>query len=146
MTLVKVHNPLAKNLDGFVKEFFNEFPTSVAKSLREDVLHYPPVNIIDQANSYVLEISAPGFDKTDFAVKLENNLLSISAAKKEKAEETTEKMIRREFSSKAFSRTFTVDDKIDGENISAKYENGILKLELAKKEIVKPEAKQIVIS
>lgn len=143
MTLVKVNNPLSRSFDGLMKDLFNEFPSAVSKTVREDMLHFPPVNIVENANAYQLEIAAPGFDKADFNVKLEENLLTISTEKKDQTETSNEKMIRKEFSYKAFKRSFTVDEKIDAENISAKYENGILKLELPKKEITKAVAKAI---
>jgi len=145
MTLVKVNNPLTKTFDGMMKELFNDFPASVNKAVREDVLHFPPVNIVEKAESYLVELAAPGFEKGDFNVKLEGNILTISTEKKETSTESTDKMIRREFSYRSFKRSFTLDEKIDAENISAKYENGILKLELPKKEDLKAAAREISI-
>jgi HSP20 family protein len=129
-----------------MKEFFNEFPTTVSKTLREEVLQSPPVNITEQTAAYLVEIAAPGFDKADFNVKLENNILTISAAQKEITKDVNDKPVRREFSVKGFKRSFTLDEKIDSENIQAKYDNGILKLELPKKETAKPLAKEITIA
>jgi HSP20 family protein len=143
MTLVKVNNPLNRTFDGMMKDFFNEFPTTLGKTLREDILHFPPVNIVDKAEAYHLEMSVPGFEKSDFNVKLENNILTISTEKSDENTESTDKLIRKEFSYKSFKRSFTIDEKIDAENISARYENGILKLALPKKEIAKSGAKEI---
>ena len=143
MTLVKVNNN--KSFDGLMNDLLNEFPVNFGKSLREDVLHFPPANIIEKNDQYQIELAAPGMEKGDFNVKLDGKLLTISAEKK--TENTTEdgKMIRKEFSAKSFKRSFTVDEKIDVANISAKYKNGILKLELPKKEEVKNAAKEITI-
>jgi HSP20 family protein len=141
--LVKVNNGFSKSIDGMMKDLFNEFPTAVSKTFREDVLHFPPVNIVDKDAAFVIEMAAPGFEKADFNVKLENNILTISTEKKETASETTEKIVRQEFSKKSFKRSFTIDEKIDTENINAKYENGILKLELPKKEVAKAGSKEI---
>ena len=116
-----------------MKESFNDFPAAVNKTMREDVLHFPPVNIVEQPGKYQLEIAAPGFEKADFNLKLEANTLTISTEKKESVKEETDKLIRKEFSYKAFKRSFTIDEKIDGENITARYENGILMLDLPKK-------------
>ncbi|HRD56698.1 MAG TPA: Hsp20/alpha crystallin family protein [Ferruginibacter sp.] len=143
MTLVKVNNGFGKTFDGMMKDFFNEFPATVSKTFREDVLHFPPVNIMEKENSYGVELSVPGFEKADFNVKLEGNVLTISTEKKEEINETTDKMVRKEFSHKSFKRSFTLDEKIDADNISARYENGILKLELPKKENQKTAAKDI---
>lgn len=107
-----------------------------------------PVNIKDTEGGYVLEVIAPGFTKEDFKVSLEAGLLTISAEKKagEKTEETkTEKMIRKEYSYPAFKRSFSVEDTINTENIEAQYVNGVLTLNLPKKETVKPSVKEISI-
>jgi HSP20 family protein len=143
MTLVKVNSPLSRSLDGMMKEFFNEFPSAVSKTFREDVLHFPPVNIVDTPASYELEVYAPGFEKTDFRINLETNILTLSTEQKEDKVAEGNKMIRKEFSYKGFKRSFTIDEKIDSENISAKYENGILTITLPKKEVVKAGAKEI---
>lgn len=145
MTLVKINNPINKTFDGLMNELFNEFPATFGKTMREDVLNFPPVNITEKNDHYHLELSAPGMEKSDFVVKMEGNTLTVSAEKKEEKNDSTDKVIRREFSFKSFKRSFTVDDKIDSANISAKYENGILKLDLAKKEEVKNAVKEITI-
>lgn len=145
MTLVKINNPINKTFDGLMNELFNEFPATFGKTMREDVLNFPPVNITEKNDHYHLELSVPGMEKSDFVVKMEGNTLTVSAEKKEEKNDSTDKVIRREFSFKSFKRSFTVDDKIDAGNISAKYENGILKLDLAKKEEVKNAVKEITI-
>ncbi len=143
MTLVKVNNPLSKTFDGMMKELFNELPAAINKTVREEVLHFPPVNILEKDAIYQVEIAAPGFEKADFNIKLEGNILTISTEKKETISESTDKMIRKEFSYRSFKRSFTIDEKIDTEHINAKYENGILKLELPKKEVLNAGAKEI---
>ena len=143
MTLVKVNNPVIKTIDGFMNELFNDLPATFGKSIRQDVFNFPPVNIVEKTDGYQLEVAAPGLEKGDFTIKLEGNLLIISAEKKEEIKNETDKIIRKEFSNKAFKRSFTVDEKIDAAAIAAKYENGILKVQLPKKEEVKVVAKEI---
>ena len=143
MTLVKVNNPFSRTIDGMMKELFNEFPAAVNKTVREDVLNFPPVNIIEKTDKYLLSVAAPGFEKADFNIKLDANTLTISTEKKEITTEENDKLIRKEFGFKAFRRSFTIDEKIDAANITAKYENGILAIELPKKEVAKAEAKEI---
>ena len=63
--------------------------------------------------------------------------------KKDEQKEETDKSIRREFSYKAFKRSFTLDEKIDVEKIDARYENGVLKLELPKKQASQAPTKEI---
>ena len=145
MTLVKVNNPIAKNFDGLMNQFLNDFPSAVGKTIREEFVGFPPVNIDEKQNGYLLQLAAPGFEKTDFTVKLEGDLLTISAAKTVETKDETVKFIRKEFSNKSFKRSFTLDEKIDGANIVAKYENGILNVEIPKKELEKTAAKEITI-
>ena len=145
MTLVKVNNPINKTFDGLMNELFNELPMNFGKSIREDVLHFPPANIVEKADLYKIELAAPGMQKADFNVKLDGKILTISAEKKAETTSENEKMIRKEFGYKAFKRSFTLDEKIDAANITAKYENGILTLELPKKEEVKGGTKDITI-
>jgi len=145
MTLVKVNNPINRSFDGLMNDLFNDLPLTFGKTLREDVLHFPPANIIEKSDRYQIELAIPGMDKTDFNVKLDEKLLTISAEKKIEKTEETDKMIRREFSNRSFKRSFIVDEKINTTTISAKYENGILTLELPKKEDVKNGSKEIAI-
>ncbi|MBS1732446.1 MAG: Hsp20/alpha crystallin family protein [Bacteroidetes bacterium] len=145
MTLVKVNNPFTRTFDGMMKDLFNDFPSVVNKTVREDLFGFPPVNILEKADKYQLDIAAPGYEKADFNIKLEADTLTISTEKKETTTEETDKLIRREFSYKSFKRSFTVDENIDAENIKARYENGILSLDLPKKEIVKAGTKEISI-
>ena len=145
MTFVKVNNGATKNFDGLMKDIFNEIPANFGKTFREEVLGFPPVNIVEKDNAYHLEVAAPGMEKTDFTLKLDGTLLTISAAKKEEVRDETLKSIRKEFSYKGFKRSFTLDEKIDATNIAAKYENGILKVDLPKKEEAKAATKEITI-
>ena len=132
-----------KSIDGSMKEIFNELPSAVSKAVREDVLHYPPVNIIYKAAVYSVELSVPWYIKADFSIKLENNVLTVRSAKKAQETVENEKFIRTEFALKSFKRSFTLNEKIDTENISARYENGILKIELPKKESFNAAPKDI---
>ena len=144
MSYVKVNNNY-RSFDGLMKELFNDLPSAVSKTVREDVLHFPPVNITDKIASYSVELSVPGYEKNDFNIKLDNNVLTVSTEKKEIPSAENEKTIRKEFGYRAFKRSFTINEKIDAESISAKYDNGILKLELPKKEIANAGAKDISI-
>lgn len=145
MTLVKTNHPFAKSFDGLMNEIFNELPSTFGKTVRQDVLAFPPVNIIEKNDHYHLQLAVPGFEKGDFNIKLEGETLTISAEKKEETKSETDKVIRNEFSLKTFKRSFTLDEKIDAANIGARYENGILHVGLPKKEEVKAITKEITI-
>ena len=144
MTFVKFNNQ-PKNFDGIMKDLLNEIPASFGKTFREDVFGFPPVNIFENGQEYILEVAAPGMEKTDFTINLETAILTISAVQKEEVKNDALKSIRKEFSYKGFKRSFTLDEKIDAATITAKYENGILKVTLPKKEEIKVEGKQIII-
>lgn len=145
MTLVKFNSPLSRSIDSLIKDFFNDTTPSYSKLMREDALHFPPVNISEHDNSFSLEFSVPGFEKTDFSISMDGRILSISAEHKTESENTTAKTLRREFGIRSFKRSFTLDEKIDAENIAAGYEKGILTVELPKKseEVKKQKAIEV---
>ena len=142
MTLVKVNNNAHRNLSNFVDEFFQGLPAGLG---REENFAFPPANVHETADAYHLELAAPGRTKEDFKLTLDNGQLVISFEKKEEARTEDYKTIRKEFSFKSFKRSFNLDDRIDANGIQAKYENGVLKLLLPKKEQVKESSKQISI-
>ena len=96
-----------------MNDFFNDLPATFGKTFKEDVFSFPPVNILENTDAYQLEVAAPGLEKLTLISKLDGKFLTISAEKKEKVKTETEKFIRKEFSSKAFKRSFTLDEKIE---------------------------------
>jgi HSP20 family protein len=104
-----------------------------------------PVNIKEVVNGYSLEVIAPGFEKTDFKVNIDSNVLTGSAERKIEENRQTEKHIRKEYSYRGFKRSFTIDEKIDATSIEASYVNGVLRLNLPKKAEVREAAKDITI-
>lgn len=149
MTLVKFnHKPLQGSFNNFVDDLFAEFPVLYKNGFDQQWKNSVPVNIKETDKNYSIEVVAPGFEKTDFKISLEKQLLTISAEKKTEVKENTdnnpsEKQIRKEYSYRSFKRSFTLDEKTDGTNIDAKYVNGVLTLNLPKKEEVKPSVKEI---
>ncbi|WP_306565114.1 Hsp20/alpha crystallin family protein [Flavobacterium lindanitolerans] len=99
----------------------------------------PSVNIKETKDTYEVEVAAPGLEKNDFKVTLDGNLLTISSEKENKQVSEQQNFTRREFSYQSFQRSFELPKNVvDEENISARYENGLLLLSIPKKE----EAKQ----
>jgi HSP20 family protein len=130
-------------LNNLFEEVFGGFPAgNFAKEL-----HVPAVNVKENKEAFELEVAAPGLQKQDFKLNVEDNLLTISYEKQAAAEQKSEdtKIHRQEFSTRSFKRTFTLDEKIDADKIVAKYENGILSVSLPKKEEVKISPKAIEI-
>ena len=143
MTLVRFQN----RPNGFAS--FNNLLSDVFPQMpslyKEDWKNPVPVNIRETEKEYVLELVAPGMNKEDFSIKIDNNLLTISTEKKEEAVNEGEKFVRKEFTLQSFKRSFTLDEKINADAVSAQYVNGVLTLNLPKKEEVKPATKQISI-
>ena len=153
MTHVKFNRkPFEGTFNTFVDDLFTELPALFKNEFNNgERKGFIPVNVKETEKSYQLEVVAPGFEKTDFIINLDQNLLTISAEKKEDVNQdcfgsaSQEKQIRREYSFRSFKRSFTLDEKIDATNIEASYINGILTLNLPKKETVKASATKIVI-
>ena len=142
MTLVKHSSP--RIINDILDEVFNHFPATWGNDSHANKV-FPAVNIHETNDAYHLELNAAGLNKEDFKVNAENDLLSISYEKKEETEQKDGKTIRREFNSQSFKRSFGLDKKINVDAITAKYENGVLKLHLPKKEEVKVSTKEISI-
>ena len=142
MTIVKFNN---KPNNGFnlLDNFFNEFPTLFKDDFGANFKNFAPVNIKETKNAYEVEVVAPGFEKNDFNINLEKNILIISAEKKSDIRKEDEKQIRNEYSYRSFKRSFTLDEKIDSEKVEAKYVNGVLTLNLPREVEVKASAKEI---
>ena len=146
MTLVKVNNsPIHKSFTNLFDEFINEFPVLDRKGWDTNNWSFPPVNIHETPDAFHLELNVPGRNKEDFKVNVENGLLTISFEKKEEDKSEGYKTVRREFSYRSFKRSFNLDKDVDTDNIQAKYENGLLKLLLPKKEQAKVSTRQISI-
>jgi HSP20 family protein len=145
MSIVKFRHYPAKSFNNLMDDFFPQIPSLFWNEPVPNLGQMVPVNIKQNENGYVLDVIAPGFNKEDFKIHLEKNLLTISAEKQAEEENKNEKDIRKEYKYQSFKRSFTIDEKIDTEKIEAKYENGILRLNLENKEEVKKPTKQITI-
>ena len=109
----------------------------------------PAVNVIENNDEFRIEVAAPGLDKKDFKIDLENNVLTISSEKEMKDEETDKngKFMRREFSYSSFKRSFTMPQSVEADKINAKHKDGVLYISIPKKEEAKQKPpKQISIS
>lgn len=93
----------------------------------------PSVNIMENEKDFKFMMAAPGMEKKDFKVSLENDILTISAEKKEEMKNEDENFARREYSFNSFSRSFKLPENCIFDKVDAKYENGVLLLTLPKK-------------
>ncbi len=109
-------------------------------------MNMPAVNITEQPNEYLLSLAAPGMKKDDFKIDVDGNMLTISSEKEENKEDKNKKFTRKEYSYSSFSRCFSLPEEIKQENIDAKYEDGVLKITLPRKEEAKkPAIKKIAV-
>jgi len=108
----------------------------------------PAVNVVETNDNYRIEVAAPGLDKKDFKIDLDNNVLTISSEKEEQNESKEEgKYMRREFSYSSFKRSFSLPASANVEHIKANHKDGILNITIPKKEEAKQKPpKQIAIS
>ena len=105
----------------------------------------PSVNIKENADAFMVEVAAPGFEKGDFKIELNLNTLSISSEKKvENETKEGEIFTKREFSYQSFSRSFTLPQIADGDRIEANYQNGILTVLIPKREEAKPKPARMI--
>ena len=110
-------------------EFMSNFNTGIT---------LPAVNVLDTANDFLVEMAVPGLKKSDFDINIDNQLLSISAEVNSEYEDVdNENYTRREFGYSSFKRTFTLPDSVETDKNSAKYDDGILKVTLPKREEAK---------
>lgn len=137
MTLIKSKFPGFTNLSDF-------FDDDWLKSRFTNGDWIPAVNVIDNENNYEIEMAAPGFKKDDFYVTVDNGVLSISAKSEQEEEENKKNYTRKEFSSKSFMKSFTLPENVT-DDITAKYEDGVLRLSLLKTEASMPLKKEVVI-
>lgn len=100
-------------------------------------LKTPAVNITENKNEYQVSLAAPGLKKDDFKIEVEGNMLGISCEKEESKEEKDKKYTRKEYSYHSFSRSFNLPEGIDQDKIDARYEDGVLRIILPRKEEAK---------
>jgi len=148
MSLVKREN-YWPSLPGFFNDFLNRdwYDWSNQNfSLTNTTI--PSVNIKETDNEFMVEMAAPGMEKDDFKIDLNNNLLTISSEKQaENKVDEGKNITRREFSYQSFSRSFTLPAIVETDKITAKYTNGILNVHIPKREEAKPKPlKQIKVS
>ena len=138
--------PFETSLDSLVDDLFAELPVLFKNGTEQyNWKSSVPVNITETASGYKVEVIAPGFEKSDFKVNLEKDLLTISAETKNRIQGEGEKQVRNEYNYRSFKRSFTIDEKIDATKTEASYVNGVLTLNLPKKEEVKVSPTEITI-
>jgi HSP20 family protein len=144
MTLVKFNSdkrnhPLLPGFNDVFESIFNDTFTD------RMVARVPAVNISESDESFHIELAAPGLKKQDFKINVDNNVLNISAEQQTENIDNNKKYNKREYSYNSFVRSFTLPEVADDSRIEAAYEDGILKIDVAKKEEAKVASRQIEI-
>jgi HSP20 family protein len=142
--LTKTSERIPTFFDDFFKPWNEWFDNG--GNLWNRALTVPAVNITENKDDYQVSLAVPGMKKDDFKIDVNGNMLTISCEKEESKEEKDKKFTRKEYNYSSFSRSFTLPDEVNKEKIDAKYEDGVLKLSLPRKEEAKkPAAKQIAV-
>ncbi len=138
MTLVKFKNnvhPANRWMNDPLDAFFgNNFYSDINT---EKFAYIPPVNVKEGTDDFQLELVAPGRNKDNFNIKLDNNQLTISSQVQKREDEANEKWTRKEYAYASFSRSFHLSEDVDESKISAQYTDGVLRISIPKKEQAK---------
>ena len=142
MTLVKFNNGQKREVNPW---FGDVFDSIINDSYFNDrfVNKVPAVNIAETENEFNIELAVPGLKKEDFKINLDKNVLSVSAEKKTENVDEGKKYSKREYSYNSFVRSFTLPETADYAKIDAEYTDGVLKLNVAKKEEAKIQSREI---
>ena len=106
----------------------------------------PAVDVYEDEHKVTLKLEIPGVNQEDLDIRLENDTLTVRGERKFEKEEKEENFHRIERRYGSFARSFTLPNTIDTENVHASYENGVLKLELARRAEAKPKQIKVNIS
>jgi HSP20 family protein len=99
----------------------------------------PPVDVYEDEHNVTLKIEVPGIDEKDIDVRIENNTLTVHGERKFETDEKEENYRRVERQYGSFTRTFTLPNTVNHDNVQADYDKGVLKIKLAKKAEAKPK-------
>lgn len=148
MSLVKFNNGRLSNynMPSVLDEFFNKDVFNWGTNFANTGNNLPAVNIRENAENFLVEMAAPGMEKKDFKIELDGHTLSISSEKQNETEQAEgETYNRKEFNYQSFYRTFHLPKNVvDSDKIKAQYDNGILKLEIPKKEEAKQKPSRLI--
>jgi HSP20 family protein len=145
MALVKFSNGnRGTALNPWIGDVFDNFLNDTFLSDRM-ISRVPAVNISESEGNYHIELAAPGLKKEDFKINLDKNVLSISAEQELEEKDEKKNYSRREYSYNSFVRSFDLPDSVDQSNIEAEYQNGVLKINVAKREEAKYQSREIAI-
>ena len=144
MTLVKFNNKANNALMPGFNDVFESIFNDTFFSDRM-VTRVPAVNISESENNYHVELAAPGLKKEDFKISLDRNQLTVSVEQSAEQHDGQKNYSKREYSYSSFVRSFTLPESADHGKIDAAYTDGILRIDIAKREEAKVVRRQIEI-
>jgi len=143
MTILRRFNNQMPDISNIFDDFFGgDFFNAPVFSGRSSI---PAVNVRETQDEYQIEVAAPGLEKKDFKVEINNNVLTIACEKENNKVDEQDGFTRREFWYSGFRRSFNIPrNEVDDGKIDAVYKDGILKLTLHKREEVKPKPSRMI--
>ncbi len=153
MTIVKWKKPTTDGQKSVSPVTFNSPFSGLFENLlgeeyltREFASYVPAANFSEGKEKYNLDLSAPGFEKEDFKIEVNKGVLTVSGEHKTEKETEEKNFTRKEFIFGSFQRSFVLPEEVDENAIDAKYENGILRISLAKKAELQKASIEIKVS
>lgn len=131
--------PIKKN--GYSKPSLFEFPsvdTWFDNVFKDAGMTSPSINVVESDNSFIIDVASPGFKRTDFNLEIDGDNLMLTAERDYKNEEEKLNYKRKEFSYSSFKRSFSLPKNVNSDEITAKYEDGILKVLIPKSNKASP--------
>ncbi|TYP97671.1 HSP20 family protein [Sphingobacterium allocomposti] len=135
MTLIKFPSRTINSdaVNPYVNSFFDNFFNDSFITDRL-ITRVPAVNIAETDKAFKIELAAPGLQKSDFKINVDKNMITISAEKKEEKNEEDKLYSKKEFSYSSFTRSFSLPDTVNYNDIEAEYVDGVLLVTVGKKE------------
>jgi HSP20 family protein len=140
-------NLIKRNQDSWIPSIFEDlFNDSRLANVANFGSTVPAVNIKETKDDFQVDVAVPGKSKDDFQIELNNDVLTIASEEKMENEHTSEdgKFTRREFSYSSFKRSFHLPDTVEQDKIKASYKDGVLRINVPKKEEVKAKTKRMI--
>lgn len=137
MTLIRRNETVPAWTNLFNEFLNNDWNDWSLKNYSRTNTTIPSVNIKETADNFEIEVAAPGFEKKDFSIEINQGTLKISSEKKSEVDNNDESYSRKEFSYQSFCRSFSLPLTVNSEMIEAKYDKGILSVVIPKREEAK---------
>lgn len=139
MSVVKWRNPgLIPSFSSMIDNFFMDDDGFFNGGSKKN-FNFPPVNVKETEEAFLLEFAAPGFKKDDFKIEIKDNVLTVSSECEMEKEEKEDDYTRKEFSYTSFTRSFWLPEHPDEKKIEANYKEGVLHLTIPKLNITEKE-------